>query len=728
MNTTNTRVFCLLLIVLSIACVQAAAQSRIVIITGSGSVSAGSGGGDPGDTISIAITLSGGVDVEAFGFNVNWNSSYLSYVSASKGSLIPSTNWTFSPGTAGSSSVTIGGYGVPALGSSGTLAVVTFKIKETAPYGTTTITISDVTDGLSAGGSGTVTVYKKVKILSFTADPSTITKGESSTLSWQIENGTSASIDQGVGPVSATSGSKTVSPTSTTTYKLTAQGDYGSSDSKSVTVSISSVARPVIEYFRVDKSTVVKGENVTLSWKIDNADNASIDNGVGKVNKSAGTATDKPSKDTTYTLTATNSGGSTTASVSVSVVNEPVINWFTSSTDSNSPVNKNEQAILGWNVTGADTVSISDGIGNVDNEAGMLGVKPGKTNTYILTAINRAGSSSASATVYVTNAPRIAEFSATPSAILADQTVNLSWKAVGADTVVIHPGIGTFTGSSGTCTYKPSGSCTLTMQASNGSGTDDANLNITVLSSPPDLELTLNKLKKRTLNVIPSLEIMRRLGMGTVGIPYELEASIENIGSGNADSFIVALVENGELLETTAVKGLSAGQSVKVTFDYTPIYVGSSVLELIADYSNDVPEYSKSNNVVRGTFTGIEVKGVDLVVSNIAVVKPNIPGVKNILTISFRLSNVGNTDSGKFEYAVYITRKDKPISSKDTEVLNGTIMNLNAHESIEISKTVILKKIPKKFYIRCFSDVNAEVAEVNEENNEGKKEFSRKEL
>jgi hypothetical protein len=63
-------------------------------------------------------------------------------------------------------------------------------------------------------------------INSFTANPTTIVAGNTSSLSWSISNATSAVIDHAVGIVSKTSGSKSVNPTTTTTYTLTACG-YG---------------------------------------------------------------------------------------------------------------------------------------------------------------------------------------------------------------------------------------------------------------------------------------------------------------------------------------------------------------------------------------------------------------------------------------------------------------------------------------------------------------------
>jgi peptidoglycan-associated lipoprotein len=67
---------------------------------------------------------------------------------------------------------------------------------------------------------------KAAVIGSFTAEPSTIVKGESSTLRWSVSNATSVSIDNGIGTVQA-SGSRVVSPTENTTYRMTASGAGG---------------------------------------------------------------------------------------------------------------------------------------------------------------------------------------------------------------------------------------------------------------------------------------------------------------------------------------------------------------------------------------------------------------------------------------------------------------------------------------------------------------------
>jgi len=64
-------------------------------------------------------------------------------------------------------------------------------------------------------------------IISFSADPSTVTVGESSTLSWIVTDADSVTIDNGIGIVALT-GTTGVNPTTTTTYTLTAANSAGS--------------------------------------------------------------------------------------------------------------------------------------------------------------------------------------------------------------------------------------------------------------------------------------------------------------------------------------------------------------------------------------------------------------------------------------------------------------------------------------------------------------------
>jgi len=63
---------------------------------------------------------------------------------------------------------------------------------------------------------------------SLTANPNSVQKGEATTLTWETTNATDIQID-GVGPVNAT-GSRQVTPTDSTTYRLVAKGSGGSQE------------------------------------------------------------------------------------------------------------------------------------------------------------------------------------------------------------------------------------------------------------------------------------------------------------------------------------------------------------------------------------------------------------------------------------------------------------------------------------------------------------------
>ncbi len=78
---------------------------------------------------------------------------------------------------------------------------------------------------------------------SLSANPNTIEKGQATTLTWQTTNATNVDID-GIGAV-VTSGSRSVTPADSTTYRLTASGPGGTQDATArVTVSAPSSPPP----------------------------------------------------------------------------------------------------------------------------------------------------------------------------------------------------------------------------------------------------------------------------------------------------------------------------------------------------------------------------------------------------------------------------------------------------------------------------------------------------
>jgi peptidoglycan-associated lipoprotein len=78
---------------------------------------------------------------------------------------------------------------------------------------------------------------EKPAINFFNAEPSTIDKGQGSSLRWSVTNATSITIDQSIGQVSP-NGRRTVYPGDTTTYTLSASNSQGESTTGTVTVTV----------------------------------------------------------------------------------------------------------------------------------------------------------------------------------------------------------------------------------------------------------------------------------------------------------------------------------------------------------------------------------------------------------------------------------------------------------------------------------------------------------
>jgi len=93
-------------------------------------------------------------------------------------------------------------------------------------------------------GSNLTTPVLPPSILSFSASPSTVTNGGTTTLSWMTANADTVSFDQGIGSVPA-SGSTQLVVNAETTYTLTATSAVGSTNT-SATVTIQEEVRGII--------------------------------------------------------------------------------------------------------------------------------------------------------------------------------------------------------------------------------------------------------------------------------------------------------------------------------------------------------------------------------------------------------------------------------------------------------------------------------------------------
>jgi hypothetical protein len=293
------------------------------------------------------------------------------------------------------------------------------------------------TDGLSASATTTVStaVPAAVRVVSFNAIPAAIQPGESSTLTWSIENATSASIS-GVGTIDPKTGSVAVKPTQTTTYTLTATGPNGNTTSAvTVTVGAAPAGNPQIIRFEANPININPGQQSTLSWTTTGASTVSI-SGVGNV-AANGSTTVSPAQTTTYTLTATSADGkSVTAPITVIVTAAAVPTVVTFAANP-ATIDAGQSTKICWQVNNATSISITPAVGSNLNANDCATVSPTQTTTYTLTATNSSGQIQANVTVNVGQV-RILSFTSDPvTSLVAGSPVTLAWQTQNAQTVVV---------------------------------------------------------------------------------------------------------------------------------------------------------------------------------------------------------------------------------------------------------------------------------------------------
>jgi hypothetical protein len=324
----------------------------------------------PGGTVTKQVT----VTVIQPGPSATFTASPTSIAAGQSSTL----TWT----TTNATSVSIDN-GLGAQPLNGSLAV--------SPSATTTYTLTATGSGGTMMRQAMVTVLP-LPTITFTASPSSITTGQSSTLSWSTSNATSVTIDHGIG-AQATAGSLGVTPSITTTYTLTATGAGGTATAaRSVTVSAPSA--PQIS-FTAMPAAIGDGDAATLSWAISNATSASIDNGIGGI-AFTGTTTVRPHSTTTYTLTASGSGGTRSAFAMVTVVPPPTIIFSVEP----AIVAPGGAVTLHWDVFDAASVVLDHNFG-LQPFSGTLVVHPTTTTTFMLTATDAGGTRSGQVTITV---------------------------------------------------------------------------------------------------------------------------------------------------------------------------------------------------------------------------------------------------------------------------------------------------------------------------------------
>ncbi len=332
-------------------------------------------------------------------------------------------------------------------------------------------------------------------INSFVAD-SCILPGNNATLQWNVIDFDTITISGG--GISNTyltgSGSFVVSPSSPTTYTLTALRAGCPPKSATVTVNIAEV--PTVNSFIASPSAINPGQSTTLQWNASNAASVRITGTDGSTHFPGGNSlTVSPASTTTYTITATSGGCNpqqAQAQVTVNVGLCPTINSFTANPSS---IIAGGNSTLQWSVSNASLVLLN---GNPVASSGSQVVTPTVTTTYRITAQSTNGACDLEQFVTVNvsacPAPQVTSFTANPDSVTegGNQMIRLAWtindsSGTGVN-LTISPGVGTFSVANGFVDIlQPAATTTYTLIASNGCGAPATPAQVQVTVNPPSV-------------------------------------------------------------------------------------------------------------------------------------------------------------------------------------------------------------------------------------------------
>lgn len=393
------------------------------------------------------------------------------------------------------------------------------------------------------------------KIESLEAVPSTIVAGEESTISWRVSGDfVSLRLTTEAGVVAdklSATGSRTVRPTETTLYTLTARNRSGVQTTRAVTVVVQQP--PAITSFTANPASIGVGESSTLSWEVTgDVESIAILEGGAAFRQdldAVGTLAVSPPQTTEYTLVVQGQvGDPIEQSVTIAVATPAVIISFTATP---STISAGALSTLAWEAAGdvaavelsAGGTVISSGLAAV----GSLSVSPITTTMYTLTVTDSDGADvTSSVTVTVTDPVSIVSFTAVPETIADGGSSTLAWVVDGDVASVTLTAGGTVIAedldASGDHLVSPSTTTEYALTATDSAG---AEVTDTV-----------------TVTVVPAVDVS-----GVTATVTTLSQVVVSWTVTNADEINVIAVNASDSNDTVAISGGAglAGNSTTVT-------------------------------------------------------------------------------------------------------------------------------------------------------------------
>src|SRR3989344_2638844 len=287
--------------------------------------------------------------------------------------------------------------------------------------GTFKVLITATNDCGSTTFELTIIISQLTPTVTLSADPSTIDKGQNSTLSWTSSNVTSCSAPWT--NATTTAGFQVVSPESTTTYEISCVGAGGTATS-SATITVNTGGgggNPPSVSLSANPSSIFLGATSTLSWNGSNVDSCVAP--WATATTTSGSQIVSPATTTSYSILCSGINGNASATTTITVSATSSLSVILTANPPTIPLGAT--STLSWtsnNATGCSAPWTS-----ATTTSGNQIVNPATTTEYMITCVNSSQSATSSATVTVTQPIPSVTLTADPSSINPGGSSTLSW-------------------------------------------------------------------------------------------------------------------------------------------------------------------------------------------------------------------------------------------------------------------------------------------------------------
>jgi hypothetical protein len=322
--------------------------------------------------------------------------------------------------------------------------------------------------GGSVKKSATVSVVAK-PVINFSASPTSIVSGKSSTLSWSVTKATSCTATNGWTGIKPLSGKQSTGPlTASRTYGLGCRNGAAPIITVARTVTVTS-AGPTLS-FSASPTTVTSGGTTKLAWSSSGATSCTASGGWTGTKATSGTYTSAAlTANKSFTLACTGSGKtvSKTVAVTVQAATGPTLSFSASPTT----VTSGGTTKLTWSSSGATSCTASGGWTGTKATSGTYTSAALTANKSFTLACTGSGKTvSKTVAVTVQSAPSVSvSLNASAKSVVANGTVTLSWSSTGATSCTASGGWSGSRAVSGSASVGPiANDTTYTLNCTNG--------------------------------------------------------------------------------------------------------------------------------------------------------------------------------------------------------------------------------------------------------------------